>query len=187
MRFQTPRELDRLLGQDLAGERDVEPPEVDELARRVDLGLIGALGLAQHRGGGQLLPPRPGQQVGGTQEHRSALVERRGFPLRLRGERGFHRLEGVGMGGVGQGAEPRGMPVRLDDVDGLAAAHSVFSADHMRKVDRLGGQRVKCGLETRAFRAAGGVVVYRFVGRHRHVSDRVHGPRMTDPTAPKVV
>ena len=123
MRFQTPRRADRLLGEDLAGERDVEPPEVDELAGRVDLGLVGGLGLAEHGGGGELLAPRSGQQVGGAQEHRGALVERGGRPAGLGGHRGLDGGGGVGVPGVGEGAEHARVPVRLHDVDAVAAAH----------------------------------------------------------------
>ncbi len=78
-----PGPADRLLRQDLTGERHVEPPEVDQLAGRVDLGLVGGLGLAEHRRGGDLFPPRPGQQVGGPQEHRRALIERHCRPSML--------------------------------------------------------------------------------------------------------
>jgi hypothetical protein len=52
---------DRLLRQDLACEADVEPPEVDEFARRVDLGLVRRLRLAQHGCRAELLAPRAGE------------------------------------------------------------------------------------------------------------------------------
>ena len=110
---------DRLIGQDLPGERDVEAPEVDQLAGRVDLGLVRGLGLAEHGGRGEPLAPRTGQQVGGAEEDRGALVERRGAQPAAAG-----RLDGVGrvgVRGVGRGAHP-GVPVRLDDVDADAAA-----------------------------------------------------------------
>ncbi len=63
---------DRLLGEDLAGVVDVEPPEVDQLAGRVDLGLERGLRLAEHGGRVEPLPPRAGQQVGGLEQDRRA-------------------------------------------------------------------------------------------------------------------
>ena len=69
---------DRLVGEDLPGERDVEPPEVDELAGRVDLGLDRRLGLAEHRRRVEPVAPRPGQQVGRLEEDRGPVVERTG-------------------------------------------------------------------------------------------------------------
>ena len=72
------------------------------------------------------------------------------------------------------------MPVRLDDVDGLAAAHPVFAADDVRQVDRLVGQRVQRGGKAGAFGAVRGVVVDRLVGGHGHVGDRVHAVRMSE-------
>src|SRR4051812_41893383 len=49
---------DRLLGEDAPREVDVEPPEVDELARRVDLRLERGFRLAQHGRRVQPLAPR---------------------------------------------------------------------------------------------------------------------------------
>ena len=67
---------DRLLGEDLPGEVDVEPPEVDQLAGRVDLGLERGLRLAEHGRGVEALAPGTGQQVGGLEDDRGPVVER---------------------------------------------------------------------------------------------------------------
>jgi len=67
---------DRLLGEDLPGEVDVEPPEVDQLAGRVDLGLDRGLGLAEHGRRVEALAPGAGQQVGGLEDDRRPVVER---------------------------------------------------------------------------------------------------------------
>jgi hypothetical protein len=53
---------------------DVEPPEVDELARGVDLGLVGGLALPEHRRGVEGGPPRAGEQRRGLEEDRCAVV-----------------------------------------------------------------------------------------------------------------
>ena len=169
-----PRAADRLLRQDLTGERDVEPPEVDQLAGRVDLGLVCGLGLAEHRRGGDLFPPRPGEQIGGPQEHRGAFVERHCRPGVLRGHGGLDGRAGVGVHGVGQGAQLRGVPVRLDDVDPLTVAHPVPAADDVREVDRVVGQRGQFGAQPGAFGGLRRIVVDRLVGRQRHLGDRVH-------------
>ena len=58
---------------------------------------------------------------------------------------------GVGVHGVGQGAQRRGMPVRLHDVDPLTVAHPVAAADDVRKVDRVVGQRGQFGAQPGAF------------------------------------
>ena len=142
-----PGPADRLLRQDLARERHVEAPEVDLFAGRVDLGLVGGLGLAEHGRGGDLLPPRPGQQIGGPQEYRRALVERHCRPGVLRGHRGVDRRRRIGVDGVGQGAQLGGVPVRLDDVDAVTVTHPVSAADDVREVDRVVGQRDQFGAQ----------------------------------------
>ena len=142
MRFHTPRALIGCSRQDLAGEADVEPPEVDQLAGRVDLGLVGRLRLAEHGCRAELLPPRSGQQVGGAQEHRGALVERGGRPGVLGGHRGVDGGGRVGVLGVGEGAQSGGVAVRLHHVDAFTAAHPVGAADDVRQVDRVVGPSV---------------------------------------------
>ena len=94
-----PPHARRLLRQNLAGEGDVEPPEIGQLAGRVDLGLIGGFGLPQHRRRRDLLPPRAGQQIGRAQEYRRALIERGCRPVCSGQRRGLHsrrRHRGVG-------------------------------------------------------------------------------------------
>ncbi len=64
----------------------------------------------------------PGQQIGGAQEHRGTFIERQCRPVTFGRHGGFDGGRGVGVGGVGQGAQPGGVPVRLHDVDSLAVA-----------------------------------------------------------------
>ena len=66
---------DRLLGEDLPRVVHVEAPEVDQLARRVDLGLPDRLRLAEHRRRVEPGTPGTGQQVGGLEDDAGAVVE----------------------------------------------------------------------------------------------------------------
>ena len=166
---------DRLVGEDLRGEVHVEAQEVDQLAGGVDLGLVGRLRLAQHRGGGDRLAPGPGQQVGGAQEHRGPLVEGQVAPGRGAAWRGLDGVGDVGVGGVGVAADHRGVPVRLDDVVLGAGAAAAAAADHLLDVQRLGGELGQLGLQPRPLGAAGCVVVHRLVGRGGHDGGGVHG------------
>ena len=58
-----------------------------ELAGRVDLGLVRGLRLPEHRRGVERVAPRPGEQLGGAQEDRGALLPRPARPV-LPGRRG---------------------------------------------------------------------------------------------------
>ena len=173
-----PRAADRLLRQNLSGELGVEPPEVDQLAGRVDLGLVCRLGLPEHRCGSDLFPPGPREQIGGPQEHRGTLVERHCRPAAFRAHRRLDSRRGIGVHRVGQGAQRRGMPVRLDHIDSLTVAHPVPAVDDVWEVDRVVSQRGQFGDERGSFRGVRGVIVDRLVGRHRHLGDRVHAARI---------
>ena len=54
---------------------DVEPPEVDQLAGGVDLGLLDGFALAQDGRRVDPVAPGPGEQLGGTEEDRGTLLE----------------------------------------------------------------------------------------------------------------
>ena len=126
----------------------------------------------------ELLPPRPGQQIGGAQEHRGALVERGVRPCLLGGHGGVDGGGRVGVLGVGEGAQFGGVAVRLHHVDAFTAAHPVRATDDVRQVDRVVGQLVERGDESGAFGAARCVVVDRLVDRHRNIGDGVHPVRI---------
>jgi hypothetical protein len=70
----------------------VEAPEVDQLARRVDLGLEGGLRLAEHRGRIERLPPRGCEQLGRAQKDRSAIFPCPVAPVHTRLARRDDRL-----------------------------------------------------------------------------------------------
>ena len=79
----------RLLVQDLPGEMHVEPPEVGQLAGRIDLGLVRRLRLAEHGRGVHPGPPGTGQQFGGAQQDRRPGVEVQRPPVVGRVQRGL--------------------------------------------------------------------------------------------------
>ena len=79
---------DRLLRQQLVAKMHVEAPEVDQLAGRVNFGLLHRFALAQHGGGVDGVAPGAGQQRGGSQEDRGALTIGSGCPRGSRAKRG---------------------------------------------------------------------------------------------------
>jgi hypothetical protein len=107
----------------------VEPPEVGQLAGRVDLGLVAGLGLAEHGGGVHPVAPRSGQQVRGAQQDRGALVVGQRAPGRPGPQRRLDRGLGVLGGGVRARPQDVGVVVRGDDVEPGAAGH-VLAAVH---------------------------------------------------------
>ena len=126
------------------------------------------------------LPPRPGEQVRGAQEHRGAIVERRCRPIIPGGDRRLDRGFCVGVVGIGERAQPGGVTVRLHDVDALACAQPVRTVDHVRQFDRVSGQPVQRRGQLGPLGAAGGIVVHRLVDRYRNLDDRVHTARIAD-------
>jgi hypothetical protein len=80
--------------EDLAVVVDVEPEEVDQLTGGVDLGLLHVLRLTEHRRGVDQVASGGGDQFGGFEENRGALVPRQrlplGFRLSGRGDRCLH-------------------------------------------------------------------------------------------------
>ena len=110
----------RLLLEDLRAKWTLMPPEVDELARCVDLGLVGGLALPEHRRGVEPGAPRTGEQLGGLEQDGGTVVERQLAPPRggsLGGVDGAWRLLD---GGVAQRAEHLAVGVRLADGDLVA-------------------------------------------------------------------
>ena len=125
------RRRHRLLGHQLGGEGHVVAPEVDELARRVDLGLVDGLRLPEHRRGVQGVAPGGGEQIGGLEEHRRPVFPGPARPLGARaagrGDRRRHVL-GPGVVEVGQHVA---VVVRHHRVAEAAGAH-LLAADDQR-------------------------------------------------------
>ena len=94
----------RLLVQQPFGVVHVEAQEVDQFACRVDLGLVRRLALPQQGGCVDALAPGTGQQVGGTEEHGSPILEPHRGPVTLSLHSSRHRLaeqRGIGAMEVG--------------------------------------------------------------------------------------
>ncbi len=169
-----PRRRDRLLGEDAAREVHVEAPEVDQLTGRVDLRLDRGLGLAEHRRGVERRPPRAGEQIGGLEQDGSPVVERQRTPVRGGGLCRVDRRAGVLVGGAPHGPEHVVPVVRLDDLDLLAAAEAVLTADRHGQLAGLAGHPLEGALELGALGAARGVLPDRLVDRGGDLGDGVH-------------
>ena len=164
MRFHTPGELIGCSARICRANFDVEPPEVDQLARANDLGLVGGLRLLEH-GRGRELPAtvRPGE-VGGTQGSPRPVRRTGGRPGVLASAVAADHRGGLGVFAVGQCAEDRTVVVRLDHVDARAGTHDVAAADDVRQVDRRRSQRPEAASgvcvpgERRAYSCTGSLV-----------------------------
>ena len=165
------RRGERLVGVQLAGEGDVEPQEVDQLAGRVDLGLLHGLALAQHGGGVQPVAPRPGEQFGGLQEDRRPLVEVERGPARLGGLRGRDRGLGVRRGRLVDARQQQTVIGRRPHLIGLPAAGA-----HLDRRGRQGRQRP---LQRLPLQTARRVPLDRFVRRQRHPGDGLDRAHLT--------
>ena len=164
----------RLLLEDLPGEVDVEPPEVDQLAGGVDLGLVRGLGLTEHRCGVELLAPRAGQQLGRLEQDRGAVVEGHRAPGRGGVLGRGHRELRVVDGGVAHRAEDLAAGVGLAHVDLLATAHHPLAGDRVRELEALAAQLGQRRLELGALGTAGRVVQRGLVGGGGNVGDCIH-------------
>ena len=145
----------------------VEPQEVDQLGRRVDLRLKRGLRLPEHRGRVQRLPPCRCQQLRGAEEHGRAILPPPACPLACRGPGRGNRLVDV--------LRIRRMPVGQHVLmvvrhDGLlrAARPNLAPADDDRNVDALGRHRLQTVLQLRAFGRAGQIAEIRLVDGRRH-------------------
>ena len=164
----------RLLLEDLPGEVDVDPPEVDQLAGGVDLGLVGRLGLTEHRRGVEPLAPRTRQQLGRLEQHRGPVVERHRAPHRCRILRRGDGLLGVTDRGVAHRAQHLAAGVRLAHLDLLAGAHHLLAPDGVRQLEALAAQLGQRHLQLGALGTAGCVVERGLVGGGGNVGYCIH-------------
>ena len=146
----------RLLGVDPEDVVDVVAPEVDHLADGVDLRLVRRLGLVEDRRRVERRAPRPGEELGGSEEDGRALVPRHPRPVVVRGVCGCDRLLDVLRTTLGDVGEDVGLAVRHHGLEGLVGV-DVLAADDHRDGDPLALHLSQPSLELGAFGRAGGV------------------------------
>lgn len=91
-----------------------------------------------------------GEQLGGAQDDRGAVVEGHRAPGRGSGQGRVDRVLGVLLGGAAEGADDGLVVVRLDDLELLAAAEALHTADGHRQLARVLGQLLELDLEAGA-------------------------------------
>ena len=120
----------RLLGVQAQHEGHVEAEEIDQLGRRIDLGRVHGLGLAEQGRGIERRAPRAGGKLGRFQENRGTPGRGKPRPVGRRPPRG---LDGVldlrGIGEVGE-RQDVAMIVRLDRLLEPAGAYLVAANEH---------------------------------------------------------
>ena len=129
------RRGDRLLLVDARHELDVEAQEVDQLAGGVDLGLVRGLRLAEHRRGVERRAPRAGEQLGGAQEDRGALLPGQARPVLPRLAGGADRALDLGLrrpGGRRRARGSSGAAHGLERVAGRTSSPPITSGSSMR-------------------------------------------------------
>ncbi len=145
-----------LLGVQALGVGRVEAPEVDQLAGRVNLGLVAGLGLPQHGGGVDRVAVRAGEQLGGAEEDRGARLPRHRRPLALGLGAVLDRPLDLGRAGQVRLGQHVAVAVGHGDVNRAARGHPL-AADDAWDFDRVGGHSRELGFERRFLGAAGGV------------------------------
>ena len=167
---------DRLLLVDAEHVLDVEAPEVDQLARRVDLRLVSRFRLVEHGGGVDGRPPRAREQLRGTEEDGRSLLPGRARPVVPGLARRRNRLLDVvrtALRDVGQDVVAVVRHHRLERVVG----DDVLAADDQRDPWALTGHRLQAGLQLGALGAARRIGANRLVDRGRRPEnpERAHG------------
>jgi hypothetical protein len=129
-----------LLSQNLASERHVEPPEVDQFAGCVDLGLKHCLGLTKHRCGVDPIPPWASQQVSGPKQHGSTVVVRERSPSRCRCFGSSDGSLAITTRGIAQSTQDVVPVVWLDDGHLVTTTHAALAPDHLRQLALAGSE-----------------------------------------------
>lgn len=163
-----------LLVDHLAGVVNVEAPEVNQFANRVDLGLVGVLALAEHGDRVDDVAGRSRQVLGGGEEHTRAQMLGQFGPLRLGVQRG---LDGTGhegsIGQVDMGEHEFVIAgiAQLPDV----AGEDLLVTDDAGDVDDLAGLAIELRFQSSTICRTRGVRTNRFIERNRTSGIAVHG------------
>jgi hypothetical protein len=154
---------------------DVEAEEVDELAGRVDLGLVRGLALAEHGGGVEQRAVARGEQLRGLEEDAGARGPGQARPARAGLGGGVDGRVDVLVAALVRAREEEILAVRGAHVE-EAAGLDLAAADEHRDLDRLGGHVRERGLEGGALGRPRGVREDGLVGRSGRRDDGVeHG------------
>ena len=134
------------------------------------------LRLVEHRRRVQRRAPRPGEQLGRTEEDRDALVPRSRRPLRVGVARGGDRALDVGCVAFRDVGEHVRAVVRHDGLEGRARLDAL-AADHERDREALARHLGEPAVQVGALGRAGGVRPHRLVDGRWHAEDRrgAHG------------
>src|SRR5512133_1019955 len=175
-----PGRGDGLLLVDPDHELDVEAPEVDHLAGRVDLGLVGGLRLVEHRRGHEGRAPGAGEQVRRPEEDRGALLPRQPVPV-LPGLCGSRdRALDLRRPALVHGGEHVVLVVRHYRVKSVAGL-DLLAADDAGDLQALAPHLRESGLELGALGASRRVLADRLVACGRRPEDpwAAHRPDST--------
>ena len=108
-----------------------------EVAVHLDLGLMHRLRLVEHRRGVHGRAPRAGEELGGAEEDRGAVLPRHARPVVPGLARGVDRLLDVLRAALVDVGEHVVLVVRHDRFERVAGA-DLLAADHERDLDPLG-------------------------------------------------
>ena len=140
----------------------VEPPEVDQLAGRVYLGLEGCLRLVQHGGGVDAHPPVPGQQVSAPLEDGAPALQAEVYPGLLGIDSGSARCLNLPPPSQVDVRQNVTMIVRDDLGDGVARENKL-TIDHARYLDYFSELPIYLVLQRHPLRASWRVSHYRLI------------------------
>ena len=126
---------------DVTGVHGVEPPEIDEFARRIDFRLMHRFGLVQHGGGVDFRTPWSRKQLAGLEKDRSACCPGHGGPRGVGRHRGIDAALDFGFAGQMHPGQDVGVVVRhhlLNDVPGphLFTVDDAWNLEHLSALTR---------------------------------------------------
>ena len=171
------RRRNRLLRIDLAHEVHVEAEKIDQLAGRVDFGLMAGLALSEHRRGVQPHAPRPGEKVRGLEEDGRAGLPRHPRPCRVRVARGGDGTRHLACTRLVPRRKDVPVIVRGDGRRGGAGADAA-AGDHRRDLDGSTGHDLQRVDELASLGTIRCVTEDRLVVRDRDVDDGVGHDRL---------
>ncbi len=114
---------------DPLGVVDIEAPEVDQLARRIDLGLERRLALPEHRGGVEHGAPTRREQVCCLEEDGGAIGQAPARPIAPRVPGRFDRGSDLFRAGLMHLGEHVPVTMRHHGIDGLAGSDFLAAND----------------------------------------------------------